>query len=657
MPASARPIATRAAALWACACALVAPVAAQDAPAHLAYVEGSVSLTREDDPGHLNGLDPLIAQAGQAIVAGDRLRTSSGRAEVWFPDGSRLALDTHTSVELRSATSIYLSEGRVMLLIASPDERDEPDGANSRPALQIETPSGSVVSRGPGEYRVSLSSDRAEELVELAVVGGSAELVGDGGSVIVRSNERAFVRLGATPSYPQVSMTRPDAFDRWLLARRDDRRRHPAAARLLPANLQMYGDTFDRHGTWGQEVAYGAVWYPRVDSGWRPYSHGFWTPLRSYGWTWIGLDAWGWPTHHYGRWGHRHSRWFWIPDRHWGPAWVSWAGAPGYLSWCPLGFDNRPVFALSASVGHTWDPWVVTSRQHFGGGGRDGRRYATGRPSTTGRHRGARHASFALTDAPDLPSFQVQRAGSLKGRVADSARQAQSTGTVGDARRGRSPATREPDSDRPGQRTDDRSWRSGPLQGTERPRAHDRSGAASGPRQDHGRPESGAEQRWRTRRLPQSRRPFDDRWSTEPSMEQGPSRTWAAPERGATPSPRRAPQPDSSSTIAPGPLLPRHYQDRASDHPIYTPRGTRLPHVEPPAQSPASSSTSPEDRAVRRHPSAESSAGTSRRDSRGGESASSGRPSRESGGDSSRAVPRQDRGGDRGAVGGQKRGR
>ena len=37
-----------------------------------------------------------------------------------------------------------------------------------------------------------------------------------------------------------------------------------------------------------------------------------------------------------------------FPGRTWGPAWVSWASAPDYVSWCPLGFDGRPVFALSA---------------------------------------------------------------------------------------------------------------------------------------------------------------------------------------------------------------------------------------------------------------------------------------------------------------------
>ena len=104
---------------------------------------------------------------------------------------------------------------------------------------------------------------------------------------------------------------------------------------------------------------------------------------RRYGWTWIGIDAWSWPTHHYGRWGYARNAWFWIPGRTWGAAWVSWAAAPDYVSWCPLGFDSRPVFALSVNSddswhrgGGGWFGWTVMSRSHFGGRGYYANRYA-----------------------------------------------------------------------------------------------------------------------------------------------------------------------------------------------------------------------------------------------------------------------------------------
>ena len=48
---------------------------------------------------------------------------------------------------------------------------------------------------------------------------------------------------------------------------------------------------------------------------------------------------------------------------------MTWAAAPGYVSWCPLGFDNRPVFAFSVNVGNPWLGWVVVPRTHFGAPG------------------------------------------------------------------------------------------------------------------------------------------------------------------------------------------------------------------------------------------------------------------------------------------------
>jgi hypothetical protein len=114
----------------------------------------------------------------------------------------------------------------------------------------------------------------------------------------------------------------------------------------LPPELNVYGGAFDQYGAWQYDAPYGYVWYPTVAADWRPYYYGYWSSVPTYGPTWIGVDAWSWPTHHYGRWGYARNRWFWIPGRTWGAAWVSWASAPGYVSWCPLGFDGRPVFAF-----------------------------------------------------------------------------------------------------------------------------------------------------------------------------------------------------------------------------------------------------------------------------------------------------------------------
>ena len=204
--------------------------------------------------------------------------------------------------------------------------------------------------------------------MELAVVRGAAQLTSDGGS-ISRQDRRARVRARR---WRRRAVPRPSTPRAWTPlaggppARRDERLGRATSSRYLPTNLQMYGGTFDRYGAWENDAANGYVWYPTVDPGWRPYYNGYWSPLRTYGMTWIGLDAWGWPTHHYGRWGYARSRWFWVPERRWAPAWVSWATAPDYVSWCPIGLDNRPVFSLSVSSGNRWAGWVVLPRARLG---------------------------------------------------------------------------------------------------------------------------------------------------------------------------------------------------------------------------------------------------------------------------------------------------
>jgi hypothetical protein len=324
-----------------------------EAPAHLAYVDGTATLDRDGQAQQ--------ATSGMPLVTGDRVRTAAGRAEILFPDGSALDVDEYSSLDVLSPTLLRLTSGRVLLTVAG---SSDPDAATR---YQIDTPAASAFSDGPGEYRIAIFNGSSTPETELAVLRGYAAFSTDIASVSLGAGERSLARASTSPSAPlRFNSARFDAFEQWAAARRDERT-GTVSAQYLPSDLQMYSGTFDRYGSWDYEAQYGQVWYPTVAPDWRPYYYGYWSPIRSYGWTWIGFDRWGWPTHHYGRWGHARNRWFWIPHRRWAPAWVSWASAPGYVSWCPLGFDNRPVFSLSVSIGRTWNAWTVLPRHHFGG--------------------------------------------------------------------------------------------------------------------------------------------------------------------------------------------------------------------------------------------------------------------------------------------------
>ena len=325
-------------------------------PAHVSIAEGAVILERDGKTE--------ASPASMPLLAGDRVRTQSGRAEILFADGSTLHLDAGTVVDFQSDEVIRLLDGRVRVNIAGP---------NRRIAYRIDAPSGWVEIAQPGEYRVALVGDSRPREVELAVLRGAAELTNEDGSTRVRAGERAFASVGVAPTQPYVFNSAAwDAFDQWSEARRDERL--GVSAEYLPDDVQSYATTLSTYGSWQQEPTYGYVWYPRVAVGWRPYYYGRWSHYKHWGWTWIGHDPWAWPTHHYGRWGFSGSSWFWIPGRTWGPAWVSWAYAPGYVSWCPLGFNNAAVFGFgnyNVYRGHAynrWHGWTVVPHARFGHG-------------------------------------------------------------------------------------------------------------------------------------------------------------------------------------------------------------------------------------------------------------------------------------------------
>lgn len=366
-----------------------------NAPAHISMVEGGAIIDRDDEV--------VAAAVGEPLVEGDRLTTDRGRAEIWFADGSTLALDDRSVVELLSDTLIRATSGRLYLTVHR--VIGEQRAARSDDSYRVDTAAGSLVIAAAGEYSVSLSgpsSVGSDDQADVAVIRGSATFLTDDGSFALRSGERVHVRADGGALDPErFNAARLDDFERWATSLHAPRRTRATSSQYLPTDLRMYGSTFDQYGTWEYESTHGYVWYPTVATAWRPYYQGYWRPLPRYGWTWIAADRWGWPTHHYGRWGYGRSRWFWIPDRRWGPAWVSWASAADYVSWCPLGFNNRPVFGFSLSASSTWAGWVVLPRHSFGLRNAWVSRYAF-----DGR-RIARSTAFAVhARAPIAPTFR-----------------------------------------------------------------------------------------------------------------------------------------------------------------------------------------------------------------------------------------------------------
>ena len=326
---------------------LVAPDYSGQIPAHVSAVTGTVTLERE---GKITAVEENII-----LLAGDRLRTTQGRMEILYTDGSSIAVDENTTFDLLDDALMRLLGGRVKLAITR---------ATGSLEYRVDTVAGAAMIRTPGEYRISLLDQRGQPEVELTVVRGSAELVNDHGKTAVRAGTYAVANADQAPSLPYVANSAAwSDFDRWASEQRNARV-SAYSTQYLPTEVHYYAGAFDRHGDWSYEAPYGYVWYPRVAVGWRPYHYGKWSYHFQFGWFWVGSGPWAWPTHHYGRWGVSHGRWHWIPHHAWGPAWVSWAYSPGYVSWCPLGFYNRPLYPIH-SINHLQAGWTVLPSRHF----------------------------------------------------------------------------------------------------------------------------------------------------------------------------------------------------------------------------------------------------------------------------------------------------
>jgi Family of unknown function (DUF6600)/FecR protein len=334
-----------------------APLMAQ-APAHVAQVDGQATVERA------SGAESAVSDL--PILAGDRIRTDQGRLELLLGDGSVVHMDEQTAIDVNAETVVRLLDGR--LVVAG-----EPGVAG---VLQVDSAPGSVRLVTSGEVRLSLITAGDVAVLDVGVVRGEVEVVSDAGVITVGAGERVLVNEGEPPSLPVAfNSARQDAFYRWsdeLL----DSRRGTTSASYLPSDLVPYGGTFDQYGTWAYQAPYGNVWYPTVAAGWRPYYRGAWRHVGDVGWTFVGRDPWAWPTHHYGRWGLTPAGvWFWIPSSGWSAAWVQWAVAPDYVSWCPLGWNNRPISRFwdsggrPAREGAQWRGWSTVSSGTFADGG------------------------------------------------------------------------------------------------------------------------------------------------------------------------------------------------------------------------------------------------------------------------------------------------
>ncbi|UVW28744.1 DUF6600 domain-containing protein [Massilia sp. H6] len=256
----------------------------------------------------------------------------NGRAEVRI-GSTAIRVDGDSSLEVTEldddSLRLRLHYGSASVRILSEDVL---------PEFELVTPHAQVRMRQPGRLRVD--AERVRDTSVVSVFDGAAQVTGGGASLTVRAGRSAELRDDDV----RTLQAQRDDFDDWSLAR--DRAVDGArSARYVSTDMTGY-EELDRHGSWHEDVEYGALWTPRVASSWVPYRDGRWTWIAPWGWTWVDNASWGYAPFHYGRWVQVRNRWAWAPGHVgrrpvWAPALVGWVGSGWSASFSTHG--SRPA--------------------------------------------------------------------------------------------------------------------------------------------------------------------------------------------------------------------------------------------------------------------------------------------------------------------------
>ena len=351
----------------------------------------SVGAQSNDPPGRVGRVSDLagsvsLQSSGSADWTGASLNypLTTGDA-LWADADARAELHLGSSaVHLGPATSLALDaieDDLIQLRLGQGSLDIRLRELNQNDGYEIDTPSGALILRAPGRYRVDVTPDGRRTTVT----------VRDGDADVSMGDQFYPVRTGAsvvlTESSPRpIASSRAvdrDALERWADLR-DRREDQLASTRYVSRDMVGYED-LDSYGDWQNDAQFGEIWYPRqVSAGWAPYRTGRWVSVQPWGWTWVDDEPWGFAPYHYGRWSNQRGRWGWIPGTMrprpvYAPALVvflsggGWSaslslGSGGGVGWIPLApreayvppYRHSPDYVRNVNVGamygQTFDP-------------------------------------------------------------------------------------------------------------------------------------------------------------------------------------------------------------------------------------------------------------------------------------------------------------
>ncbi len=276
----------------------------------LSQAEGQVELDRRTDQKY------ETAFANLPIIAGERLRTRDGLAEVEFEDNSSLRLTPNTEIEFpvlgreasgATSSNVKLLSGSLYMNLVNAK------GADSF-TLNV---GNETVTLAPGSHlRIDVTAPSAR----LVVFNGRVTLADRTGTLVVDKKKTATFDI-ASGAAPVIAKNEPEGrFDKWDKEAVDYHKPRASAASFAGSpyaygvnDLGYYGAFADLGG------GCGTLWRPYLASAaWDPYGSGVWGWYPGMGYSWVSPYPWAWTPYHSGSWEYCPSAgWGWRPSGSW----------------------------------------------------------------------------------------------------------------------------------------------------------------------------------------------------------------------------------------------------------------------------------------------------------------------------------------------------
>jgi hypothetical protein len=257
----------------------------------LSYIEGGVQIS------HGSGGAYEKAIVNLPITEGAKLKTSDGRAEVEFEDGSTLRIVADSTVEF-SQLSLRDSGAKVSDLKVTNGTAYVNFTGTKNDEFSVSFANQKIALTRAAHLRILIGDEDSS----VGVFKGLIQVDGPSGAIEVKKNQTA--SFDANSDQHQLAKNIDETpYDSWDDQQNEYHSRY-AAKSYNNYSPYAYGTTdLSYYGNFFNAPGYGRVWQPYLAGmGWDPFMDGAWAFNPGFGFGWVSAYPWGWTPYHYGTW-------------------------------------------------------------------------------------------------------------------------------------------------------------------------------------------------------------------------------------------------------------------------------------------------------------------------------------------------------------------